>query len=114
MWTGQTRTNGPYVQKVVCLVFAQLNVCPVLRTYFSLKYQLQTGNIRLFTEHSPHKQMQFAAPRLLVYINIFLISACLVRIRMAFVYRCGRGFKILRKIRKITEESKDMFQQTLW
>ncbi len=36
-------------QKVVCLAFAQLNLCPALRTYFSLKYRFQTDRVWLFT-----------------------------------------------------------------
>ncbi len=39
-------------QKVVYLAFANLNVCPALRTYFSLKYRLQLDIVWLFTEHS--------------------------------------------------------------
>ncbi len=58
----------------VCLV----NHTPALRTYFSLKYRLQTNSVWLFTKHSPHERMLFAVPRLHVYTNIFLISACLI------------------------------------
>ncbi len=59
----------------VCLV----KHTSALRTYFSLKYRLQTDSIRLFTEYSPHKQMLFAALRLHDHINISLIFACLIR-----------------------------------
>ncbi len=47
--------------------------------HFSLKYQLQTDSVRLFTEHSPHKRMRFTAPWLHIHINISLISTCLIQ-----------------------------------
>ncbi len=74
-----TEANLNECQKVVCLTFTCLNIRPALRMYFSLTYWLQTDSVRLFTEGSLHKQILFAAPRLLVYINISLISTCLIR-----------------------------------
>ncbi len=57
-----------------------------LRTYFSLKYRLQTDSVRLFKECSPHKRMLFTSPRLHIHINISLISTCLIRVRIAFAF----------------------------
>ncbi len=74
-----TVANPNEYQKVVCLAFASLNICAALRTYFSLKYRLQTDNVRLFTKCSPHKRMLFAALRLHVHINISLNSACFIQ-----------------------------------
>ncbi len=94
----RTRTNAPYVQKVVWLAFAELNVHPALRTYFFEDW-LQTDTIQLFTECSLHKRMLFLAPRLHVHINISHISSCLIGVRIAFVYRCGPGFIIQQSAR---------------
>ncbi len=50
-------------------------------------------SIHWFTKHSPQERMLFAPPRLRVHINISVISACLIRIRIAFAYRCGPSFR---------------------
>ncbi len=52
------------------------------RTYFSLKYQLQTDSVRLLAKHTPHKRMKANAVRLHVHI-----------MRFAFAYGCGRGLR---------------------
>ncbi len=57
-----------------------------LRTYFSLKYRLQTDSIRLFIKHSLHKQMLFSALRLHVHINISLIFTHLIWYSRTHVY----------------------------
>ncbi len=43
-----------------------------LRTYFSLKYRLQTDSVHLFIEHTPHKRMKVNAVRLYVHIMHFV------------------------------------------
>ncbi len=63
-----TEANPNECQKVFCLAFALLNRHAALRTYFFLKYQLQTNSVWLFTEHLPQKWMMFSAPRLQVHI----------------------------------------------
>ncbi len=73
----EAKTNE--CQKMVCLEFAKLNIHLALRTYFPLKYRLQTDSIRLFTERSPHKRMLFTAPWIHVHINISLNFASLIR-----------------------------------
>ncbi len=78
----QIQTNVPYVQKVVYLSFASLNLHPALRMYFSLKYRLQMDSVWMFTECSPYKRILFATPRLHIRINISIISICLIRIRV--------------------------------
>ncbi len=52
---------------------------PSIADVFSLKYRLEVDSIRLFTEHSSHKRMLFAALLLHVHINISLISTCIIR-----------------------------------
>ncbi len=74
----RTETNPNECQKMVRLAFTYLNVHPALRTYFSLKYQLQTDSVRLFTKCSSHKQMLFVVPQLHIRISISIISACLI------------------------------------
>ncbi len=91
--TNEANPNECWKWFVWCLT--SLNVYPALRTYFSLKYQLQINTVWLFTEHSPHKQMLFALPQPHIHINISHISTCLVHIRIAFTYRCGPSFRLL-------------------
>ncbi len=83
--------NALYLQKLVSLKFVYLKICSALQMYFSLKYQLQTDSIWLFTEISPHKRILIAVPRLDIHINISLISTCLIHIRITFMYGCGPG-----------------------
>ncbi len=63
-----------------------------LRTYFTLKYQLQIDSVRLFAKHTPHKRMKANAVRLHIHIMRF---ACLC-VRFAFAYRCGCSYTHIR------------------
>ncbi len=84
-----TEVNRNECQKVACSAFATQaneqafrwlfvgspNACTStliwLRTYFSLKYWFQMNSVRLFAEHTPHKQMKANAVQLHDHIMRF-------------------------------------------
>ncbi len=84
-----TEANANDCQKVACSAFTAqaneqvfcwlfigcLNDCTSTsvrwRTYFSLKYRLQTDSVRLFAEDTPHMRMKMNAVRLHVHITHF-------------------------------------------
>ncbi len=56
------------------------------RTYFSLKYRLQTDSVRPFAKYTPHKRMK--ANAVLLHVHIMCFHVC-----FAFAYRFGCGLR---------------------